>query len=161
MTFAAHRAKSVTVRSSCINPGSALHSCICLSALTWCTCRIAVACLARRTINFDHKSSCQLTGFGQETRTIPPSGGISRVQVHRDRSLHLGNARIPPGSPAIKGSEDGGGRRAASGRELSTTSSAPHAPPGRKALEQNAVVSCVPLRETNHPAAWARDLAVY
>ncbi len=34
-----------------------------------------------------------------------------------DRSLHLGNARVPPGHSAIEGSEDGGGRRAASGRE--------------------------------------------
>ncbi len=48
---------------------------------------------------------------------VPPSGSVSRAQVHRDRSLHLGNARVPPGSPAIEGSEDGGDRRAASGRE--------------------------------------------
>ncbi len=47
----------------------------------------------------------------------PPSGGISRAQVHSDRSLHLGNARVPPGSHADEGSEDGGEGRAASGRE--------------------------------------------
>ncbi len=35
VTFVARRAKSVAVRSSCINPGSVLHSCTCLSALAW------------------------------------------------------------------------------------------------------------------------------
>ncbi len=35
VTFVARRAKSVTVRSSCINPGSVLPSCPCLSALAW------------------------------------------------------------------------------------------------------------------------------
>ncbi len=48
---------------------------------------------------------------------VPPSGGVSWAQVHHDCSLHLGNARIPPGSPTVEGSEDGGDRRAASGRE--------------------------------------------
>ncbi len=38
-------------------------------------------------------------------------------QVHRDGSLHLGNARVSPGHSAVEGSEDGGGGRAASGRE--------------------------------------------
>ncbi len=38
---------------------------------------------------------------------VPPSGSVSRAQVHR----------VPPGSPAIEGSEDGGDGRAASGRE--------------------------------------------
>ncbi len=55
--------------------------------------------------------------FGRETWTIPPSGGISWAQVQRDRTLHLGNARVPPGSPAVEGSEDGGVGRAASGRK--------------------------------------------
>ncbi len=36
------------------------------------------------------ESGCQLTGLGRETRTVPPSGGVSWAQVHRDRSLHLG-----------------------------------------------------------------------
>ncbi len=35
MTFVAHRAKSVAARSSCINPGSVLPSCTCLSTLAW------------------------------------------------------------------------------------------------------------------------------
>ncbi len=74
-------------------------------------------CLARSTVSFGRESGCQLTGLGRETRTVPPSGGVSWAQVHRDRSLHLGNARIPPGHSAIEGSEDGGGGRAASGRE--------------------------------------------
>ncbi len=46
VTFVAHRAKSVDVRSFCINPGSVLPSCTCLSALAWWTCRIAMACRA-------------------------------------------------------------------------------------------------------------------
>ncbi len=74
-------------------------------------------CLARSTVSFGRESGCQLTGLGRETRTVPPSGGVSWAQVHRDRSLHLGNARVPPGHSAVEGSEDGGGGRAASGRE--------------------------------------------
>ncbi len=35
VTFVTHRAKSVGVRSSCINPGSVLPLCTCLSALAW------------------------------------------------------------------------------------------------------------------------------
>ncbi len=72
-------------------------------------------CLARSTISFGRESGCQLTGLGRET--VPPSGGVSWAQVHRDHSLHLGNARVPPGSPAVEGSEDGGGGQADSGRE--------------------------------------------
>ncbi len=71
-------------------------------------------CLARSAISFGR---CQLTGLGRETRTVPLSGGVSWAQVHRDRSLHQGNARIPPGHSAIEGSEDGGGGRGASGCE--------------------------------------------
>ncbi len=70
-------------------------------------------CLARSTVSFGR----ELTGLGRETRTVPPSGGVSWAQVHRDRALHLGNARVPPGHSAVEGSEDGGGGRAASGRE--------------------------------------------
>ncbi len=43
---------------------------------------------------FGRESGCQLIGFGRETRTVPPSGGFSWAQVHRDRSLHLGRARL-------------------------------------------------------------------
>ncbi len=35
VTFVARRVKSVAVRSACINPGSVLPSCTCLSALAW------------------------------------------------------------------------------------------------------------------------------
>ncbi len=35
VTFVARRARSVAMRSSCINPGSVLPSCTCLSALAW------------------------------------------------------------------------------------------------------------------------------
>ncbi len=81
--------------------------------------------LARSTVNFGHESGRQFTGFGRETRTIPPSGSILQAQVHRNRTLHLGNVNVTPSRPAIEGSEDGGGRRAASGRKKgpSTTSS--------------------------------------
>ncbi len=44
-------------------------------------------CLARSTVSFGRESGCQLTGLGRETRTVPPSGGVSWAQVHRDRSL--------------------------------------------------------------------------
>ncbi len=74
-------------------------------------------CLAHSIISFGREGSCQLTGFGWEARTVPPSGGVSRAQVHRDCSLHLGNARVPPSSPAVEGSEDGGDGRGASGHE--------------------------------------------
>ncbi len=83
VTFIARRAKSVAACSSCINPGSVLPSCIGLNALAWWTCRIAMecypgkGCLARSTISFGHESGRQLTGFGREMRTIPPSGGVS------------------------------------------------------------------------------------
>ncbi len=46
-------------------------------------------CLARSTVSFGRESGCQLTGLGRETRTVPPSGGVSWAQVHRDRSLPL------------------------------------------------------------------------
>ncbi len=97
-------------------------------------------CLARSTVSFGRESGCKLTGLGRETRTVPPSGGVSWAQVHRDRSLHLGNARVPPGHSAVEGSEDRGGGRAGP----STNSSAPHAPPGRKAPGQGAVVRARP-----------------
>ncbi len=62
--------------------------------------------LACSTVSFGCESSHQLTGFGWETRTIPPSGGVLRAPVHRNHSLHLGNVHTPSCCPAI---EDGGG----------------------------------------------------
>ncbi len=99
--------------------------------------------LARRTVSFGRESGRQFTGFGRETKTIPPSGGVLQAQVHCNRTLHLGNVNVPPSRPAIEGSEDGGGRRAASGRKKgpSTTSSAPRALPGRKEPGQGVVAS--------------------
>ncbi len=85
--------------------------CCCTAEYCW------AKCLARSTVSFGRESGCQFTGLGRETRTVPPSGGVSWAQVHCDRSLHLGNACVPPGHSAVEGSEDGGGRRAASGRE--------------------------------------------
>ncbi len=57
-------------------------------------------CLARSTISFGLENGCHLTGL-RETRTVPPSGGVSRAQVHRDpdRSLRLGNAHVPLAAP--------------------------------------------------------------
>ncbi len=56
-------------------------------------------CLARSAISFGRENGCQLTGLGRETRTVPPSGGVSWAHVHRDRSLHLGNAHVPLATP--------------------------------------------------------------
>ncbi len=80
-------------------------------------CSPARGSTRRPRYRFGRESGCQLTGLGRETRTVPPSGGVSWAQVHRDRSLHLGNARVPSGHSAVEGSEDGGGGRGASGRE--------------------------------------------
>ncbi len=90
---------------------------------------------------------------------VPPSGGVPWAQVHCDRSLLLGNAHVPPGRLAVEGSEDG----RASG--LLAVKEAIHdfvssSCMGRKAPGQAAVVSRAPLRETNRPAARARDWAV-
>ncbi len=66
---------------------------------------------------------CRLPGrlgawLGRGERRFPARGSTRRRFVGSgDRSLHLGNARVPPGHSAVEGSEDGGGRRAASGRE--------------------------------------------
>ncbi len=122
VTFVARRAKSVTMRSSCINPGSVLPLVHLFERLGLVNLQDSHGvqgggCLARSTVSFGRESGCQLTGLGRETWTVPPSGGVSWAQVHRDRSLHLGNARVPPGHSAIEGSEDGGAGRAASGRE--------------------------------------------
>ncbi len=118
--------------------------------------------LARSTVSFGRKSGRQLTGFGRETRTIPPSGGVLQAQVHRNRTLHLGNVNVPPSRPAIEGSEDGGDRRDTSGckKGPATTSSAPRALPGRKEPGQAVVVSHGPCRGANHLAARARDWEV-
>ncbi len=107
--------------------------------------------LARSTVSFDRESGHQFTGFGRETRTIPPSGGVLQAQVHCNRTLHLGNVNLPPSRPAIEGSEDGGGKGAASGRKKgpSTTSSAPRALPGRKEPGQGVVTSHGPCRGAN------------
>ncbi len=48
VTFVAQRAKSVGVRSSCINPWSVLPLNICFRALAWCTCRIVMHTRQRR-----------------------------------------------------------------------------------------------------------------
>ncbi len=118
--------------------------------------------LARSTISFGRESGCQLTDFGREMRTIPPSGDVLQAQVHRNRTLHLGNVNVPPSRTAIEGSEDGGGRRATSGHKKgpSTTSSAPRALPGRKESGQGVVASHGPCRGANHLAARARDWEV-
>ncbi len=120
VTFFARRTKSVAMHSSCINPGSTLVHLFERLGLVNLQDSYGVqggGCLARSTVSFGLESGCQLTGLGRETRTVPPSGSVSWAQVHRDRSLHLGNARVPPGHSALEGSEDGGGGRAVSGRE--------------------------------------------
>ncbi len=51
--------------------------------------------LAHSAVSFGRESGRQFTGFGRDTRTIPPSGGILQAQVHRNRTLHLGNVTYP------------------------------------------------------------------
>ncbi len=80
-------------------------------------CLVNVLHLCQVEPGMARESGCQLIGLERETRTVSPSGGVPWAQVHRDRSLHLGNARVPPGRPTVEGSDDGGGGRAASGRE--------------------------------------------
>ncbi len=63
-------------------------------------------CLARSAISFADGSS-------KWRRFVGTYAGAFRGH----RSLHLGNARVPPGHFAIEGSEDGGGGQVASGRE--------------------------------------------
>ncbi len=118
--------------------------------------------LAYSAVSFGRESDHQLTGFGRETRTIPPIGRVLQAQVHRNCTLHLGNVNVPPSRPAIEGSEDGGGRRAASGRKKgpSTTSSAPRVLPGRKEPGQGVIASHGPCRGANHLAVRARDWEV-
>ncbi len=96
--FVARRAKSVAVHSSCINPGSELPSCICLSGLGLVYLQDSHGmqdrgCLACTTISFGRERSVSLQALDGRQGTIPPSGGVSQAQVHRDRSLRLGNAR--------------------------------------------------------------------
>ncbi len=102
VTFVARRVKSVAERSSCTNPGSVLPFVHLFKHLDLVNLQDSHGvqcggCLARSAISFGHLSGCQLTGLGRETRTVPPSGGVSWAQVHCFLSLHLGNARVPPG----------------------------------------------------------------
>ncbi len=119
-------------------------------------------CLAHSTISFGRERGRQLTDFGRETRTVPPSDGVLWAQVHHDRSLHLGNACVPPGIPAMEGSEDGGDGRVASGRQRGHPRLCHLLMLLRekKAPEQSAVVNRAPLWETNHPAASVQDWAI-
>ncbi len=41
-----------------------------------------------------------------KARTIPPCGGVVRAQVHRNRSLHLGNVHITLSCLDINGGEN-------------------------------------------------------
>ncbi len=51
-------------------------------------------CLARSTISFGCESSRQLTGFGRETQTIPPSGGVLRGLVTSSPMLTAARASM-------------------------------------------------------------------
>ncbi len=77
-------------------------------------CCTAVNCWAKpSTVSLNSPAwemgASRKRALSKSLRTVPPSGDV--------RSLHLGNARVPPGSPAIEGSEVGGDGRAASGCE--------------------------------------------
>ncbi len=81
-----------------------------------CLCIQGRSDMARSTVSFGRKrpSAYRLwTGV----RTIRPSGRVLRAQVHRNRTLCLGNVNVTHSRPVIEGSEDEGGRRDASGHK--------------------------------------------
>lgn len=114
--------------------------------------------LAHSTVSFSSYSHQQITDFGQETWTIPPSGRVLRAQVHHNCSLHFGNVDAPPSHPAIEGRDD---RRRKQVASVHFALASGH--PGQRHLEpeQNVVVSRTLHRETNHPAMNTQGWAVY
>ncbi len=103
VTFVARRAKSVAVRSSCNNPGSVLPRApverLGLVNLQDSHGVQGGGCLARSTVSFGHESGCQLTGLGRETRTVPPSGGVSWAQVPATALSTWGMPAYPLATP--------------------------------------------------------------
>ncbi len=98
-------------------PGAALFSASHRGRMCWIAsvcCCTAVNCWAKPSTVSPNSPAWEMgasrkRALSKSLRTVPPSGDV--------RSLHLGNARVPPGSPAIEGSEVGGDGRAASGCE--------------------------------------------
>ncbi len=103
VTSVAHRARSVAERSSCFNLGlyypRALYS-------QDCHGRQRRGGLARSTVSFGRESGRQLQAWtGDEDNS--PSDGVLQAQVHRNRTLHLGNVNVPPSRSAIEGRKRG------------------------------------------------------
>ncbi len=96
-------------------------------------CR-AEACLARSTVSFGHESGCRFTGLGRETRTVPPVAAFRGAQVHRNRSLYLGNAAYPLATPPsrVVRMEEADERLLAVKGAIQRLCQLLNAPPGRK-----------------------------
>ncbi len=74
------------------------------AALVWRTCSNAVAFKAEEaspqaTVLIARQTRRVPTGLGGEARFAPPGGGSTRTQLHRNRSLHLRDPRIPLAVP--------------------------------------------------------------
>ncbi len=134
------------------------------NALAWCARRIALACSAEAAwpAALQALAARAAVAYRLWTGDEDNSSQVAAFCRHKCTATALstwGNVDVPRSRPAIEGSEDGGGRRAASGRKKgpSTTSSAPRALPGRKEPGQGVVASHGPCRGANHLTARARD----
>ncbi len=152
------------MRSSCINFGLVLPLCICFSALAWWTCRIAIACRAeaawptvlsalaaraadslqaldRRRERFLHMA---VFFFGHRcTATALSTWGMSTYPLAAPPSRVVRKEEEDEWLLAMKG--------AVHDFVISSCTS----------RKKGTVVSRVPCRETNHPAASTQGWTVY
>ncbi len=152
------------MRSSCINFGLVLPLCICFSALAWWTCRIAIACRAEAAwptvlsaLAARAADSLQALDRRRE-RFLHMAVFFFWAQVHRNRSLHLGNVHIPlaaPPSRVVRKEEEDEWLLAMKGAVHDFVISS------CTSRKKGTVVSRVPCRETNHPAASTQGWTVY
>ncbi len=134
------------------------------NALAWCACRIALACSAEAA--WPAALQALAAESGRSLQALDGRRGqflqVAAFCRHKCTATALSTwemSTYPVAALPSRGSEDGGGRRAASGRKKgpSTTSSAPRALPGRKEPGQGVVASHGPCRGANHLTARARD----
>ncbi len=105
--------------------------------------------LARSTASLGRESGRSLQALDGRRGQFLQVAAFCRHKCTATALSTWGNVDVPRSRPAIEGSEDGGGRRAASGRKKgpSTTSSAPRALPGRKEPGQGVVASTARAEE--------------